>query len=410
MESCVVSQLTVYLENNGLLPDSQYGFRARRSTTGLLLQCAHSWAGLISSGTPADVVFLDYAKAFDKVGHRKLGLAMSSLGIRGPLFNWLCDFLSGRSQRVAIGSSLSSPSPLLSSVPQGAALSPLLWTMFGCSLARLLSAFKDVQVHYFADDCQLASSNPASLQSALDVVSQWSSDWQLVLSPSKCVVLPLGPGLQCSYTVAGAPIPLSTERFQRDLGILMSSNLSFSPHITHIVCKTSSVCALIRRCFTQPSPTILTRAFTSYVLPIIEYASPVFNSLLSAADVDRLERIQRRFTSYVFRKCNLPNRSLGYDYRRAVLGLDTLARRRQIIDLTFLFKVYHGLQVCPSILVRKVTPRTLRNNSRLLPDSMSSGVAKKLWPNSVISTWNSLPESVILGKLAAFSEYLAVNL
>ena len=161
-----------------------------------------------------------------------------------------------------------------------------------------------------------------------------------------------------------------------------------------------------RRSFLQPSPEVLMRAFNAYARPILEYASPVFNSLLSVKDSQKLETVQRRFTSFVFRRCNLRNRSLGYEYRRGVLGVNLLSERRKYADLMFLYKVYTGRQTVPGLLVRKSSSRPLRHNCRLLSEIGKKGIASRIWPNNVVPDWNRIPECTIKGDLADFAAYV----
>ena len=162
--------------------------------------------------------------------------------------------------------------------------------------------------------------------------------WQLSLSPGKCAVLPIGRGSGFPFSVCGEPIPMAPDRIQRDLGVLITPNLSFAAHITHITSRASNACFLIKKSLTQPSPNILCRAFTTYVRPILEYASPVFHSFLTVPESTQVESVQRKFTKWLFKKCHLPDQ--GYDYRCQVLCLEPLHLRRRNNDLLMLHKVF----------------------------------------------------------------------
>ena len=74
-----------------------------------------------------DVVVVDFAKAFDKVAHDRLLCKLSSYGVKGNTLGWIGSFLSGRSQKVVLEGKSSSSAPVLSCVPQGLALGPILY-------------------------------------------------------------------------------------------------------------------------------------------------------------------------------------------------------------------------------------------------------------------------------------------
>ena len=106
-ESIIRDAVVKYLETNLLIQDSQHGFRKGRSCLTNLLSFLDKVTGELDSGKSVDVVFLDFAKAFDKVPHQRLLQKLASHGIMGKLYHWISNWLSDRMQRVCINGSLS---------------------------------------------------------------------------------------------------------------------------------------------------------------------------------------------------------------------------------------------------------------------------------------------------------------
>jgi hypothetical protein len=128
----------------------QYGFLPGRSTVSQLIQVVHEHAKALEKKQQVDVIYLDFAKAFDKVPHNKLLCKLESFGIRGNLLNWFRSYLLGRRHRVVINGKVSDYLPVTSGVPQGSVLEPLLFLKYINDMPNCIS--RETSLPSSADD------------------------------------------------------------------------------------------------------------------------------------------------------------------------------------------------------------------------------------------------------------------
>ena len=109
------------------------------------------WTQHLDNNCPVDVVYLDFRKAFDSVPHRRLLKKLYGYGIQGNLLSWIEGFLLGRKQKVVLNGSCSSWTDVVSGVPQGSVLGPLLFSIYVNDIPNLV----DSPILLFADDIKI---------------------------------------------------------------------------------------------------------------------------------------------------------------------------------------------------------------------------------------------------------------
>ena len=350
LERIIRNKLVAQLESNNLLCNDQHGFRKGRSCLTQLL--AHIDAILLNAleGSDTDVIYLDYQKAFDKVDHEILLMKLKLHGINGNLYNWLEEYLKDREQVVVVQGAQSYPTHVKSGVPQGTVLGPILFLLY---INDLQDCIVNSTLSCFADDSRIKKKIATvedinDLQSDLGKVERWSAENNMSLHDKKFELL-------CHSTQQPnllSELPFYQQYFQyettngveinpqtavRDLGVNITPDISFSPHINSITESAKKMSAWVLSVFHDRSePTMLT-LYKSLVRSRVEYNSPLWNTN-KITDIQTLENLQRSFTSKID-SC----KDLNYHERLEKLKLMSLQRRRERYTIIHMYKILHNI-------------------------------------------------------------------
>ena len=206
-----------------------------------LLEYLETVTKLLDEGVPVDVIYLDFAKAFDKVPHARLLKKLEEHGIEGDFTRWIKNWLEGRRQRVNISGKLSGWANVLGGVPQGSVLGPLLFLIFMNDIDDGIMS----KIWKIADDSKICSrvvdeTDAKVVQKDLINLFNWSEDWQMLFNIDKCIVLHIGCKNQTHRYQLGGKELKSVEQ-ERDLGIIIHQNGKTSAQCTIAVNKANQV-------------------------------------------------------------------------------------------------------------------------------------------------------------------------
>lgn len=332
-----------HIENNGIIPDSQHGFRTGRSTETSMLVSLEEWTKALDQNLDVDVIFFDFSKAFDRVPFKELIFKLKNINLHPRIVKWISNFITGRSFQVKVNQSFSSAYPVTSGVPQGGVLSPILFIIYTSDLPSSIRPF-NIPCQMFADDIKVYKSiqktdDRVALQSAITAVADWSVTWKLPLSSTKTKFLHLG-SVEDDYAYYLHGNQINKTAKHRDLGFILNARLTFDEHCEVIASKADRVIHSLFRGLSTNTVSHLRLAYISYVRPILEYGTTVFNPPTKRSQA-RLEAVQNNFTRKLW------VRLYGYDYtsippsnvRNKIFNLSSLLLRRKRNDLLMIYKM-----------------------------------------------------------------------
>ena len=400
LERCVLAGLKDHLQQKISL--FQHGFLAGRSCITQLTSVLDYIGAQLDSERQTDVIYLDMSKAFDKVDHAKLLDRLFQFGIAGSLHDWFKSYLRDRKQRVTVLGATSEQLLVTSGVPQGSLLGPMLFLLFVNDLPDTVTS--PSRVACYADDTKVlrtinSASDCAALQSDLNSLVDWTESSGLLFNKKKCkcqrITRKKNPQV-FQYSISGAV--LETCESEKDLGVWVSSDLSWDKQIFEQCTKANKLLGFVRRAskniFNMQTRRTL---FLTIVRCHLGYASQVW-SPQSIGLLKQVEGIQQRATKYILKlpfRCDIP-----YKTRLQMTNLIPLSFWHEYLDIVFFYKVVNNLIYVNSdaLPVARQPVRVTRSSS----SNTISYIAKKCrtvtYQRSFFirctRTWNVLPEDI----------------
>jgi len=343
MERIIRKQIVQFLTENSIYNTTQHGFREGRSCLSALLSVYDDILLSLADGSSCvDMIYLDFAKAFDKVDHGILLHKLRDIGITGRLGVWFYHFLSDRSQFVRVAGGTSTDGPVISGVPQGTVLGPLLFTIL---MLNIDSGVRDSRIISFADDTRLYSNITCIeqcdfLQTDLNTVYEWATVNNMMFNSNKFNYMSFHVASTVlssnAYTDPDMNLIDQTDHI-KDLGITMSYNCDFEQHILSLCKRCSNLSGWILRTFVSRDSDTMLILFKSLVLSRLEYGSQLW-SPYKIKHITAVEKIQRSFTKHISGM-----RDLSYAERLCALRLYSLQRRRERYIIIYVWKILESM-------------------------------------------------------------------
>ena len=388
-EKLLRTNILDFLENS--INPNQHGFVKNKSCLTNLLETYDCIINLLESGAPVDLIYLDFSKAFDRVPHYRLLEKLERIGIKGKLLNIIRDFLTNRKFRVSVEGKFSSLKDILSGIPQGSVLGPLLFLIFINDLPDYVKS----SVKLFADDVKIIgnATDRTMIDEDLRGLELWGSIWLLDFNYEKCKVLhtDINHNQNFEYKLNGNALKVSDQ--EKDLGVLTSDTLLWTDQITTSISKANKLLCWIARNLINRGRDVLVPVYKTLIRPHLEYCVQLWNPAPEHGNwslIIKIEGVQRRFTRMIDEVGLLP-----YSERLEILKLTTLTERRCRGDLIEVFKAKNGFSDIKGVF------NYGRSGSNLLSSvnsySMSAKfrkIKRNFISERVISYWNKLPSDV----------------
>jgi hypothetical protein len=244
IERVVSKRICDFQEKNNLQENFQSAYKKCHSTETALLRVQSDILCALDNTNICALILLDLSSAFDTVDHQiLLNRLQYFIGLNGPALLWARSYLSDRSQRVVIGTSMSEPVSLSFGLPQGSVLGPQWFTIYTYPIGNICRKY-GLHFHLYADDTQIYiafkpvdyTCSISKIEACITEMRSWMRDNFLKLNDSKTEFLIIGSNHQKSkiamdtVLIGDSRIPPSSEA--RNLGVIIDSDMSMKPYIS----------------------------------------------------------------------------------------------------------------------------------------------------------------------------------
>ena len=341
---------------NILIDQRQHGFLFGKSCGTQLIGFCDSLALSLNNKIRTDVIYFDFAKAFDSVKHDIILYKLKhQFHIDGFLLAFLVDYLKDRSQSVVLGNSISSTKIVTSGVPQGSILGPTLFVLF---LNDISSGLNDkTNILMYADDTKIwreinEENDHHILQKDIDYLLDWALRNSMKFHPLKCKALMVSkckmpllnilPFIQFQYSLGHEIIDYC--EFEKDLGIHINGTLNFTHHSDLLYSRANQRFGLLKRtCHFVKSIQRKRALYLTMVRSLFEHCPYIWRPS-SVTAIEKLESLQKRALKWI-----LGNELSGISYSSNHYLYLIHCKQLEILPIKFRFD-FHDIKMFHSVV------------------------------------------------------------
>ena len=414
LEYCIKNLLLQQCSD--LIRDVQHGFSIEKSCLTQLLPLIDKISVAMNNKSRIDVIYFDFAKAFDSVSHDLILYKLKNkYGIDGLLLNFLKNYLINRKQQVVINGSLSDPLRVSSGVPQGSILGPLLFILFIDDIFDEVS--KGTNIELYADDTKIwreiiCDKDQFNLQQDINKLHEWSIKNLMNFHPEKCKAMAITnkcrdyvlPFYEFWYQLDNKL--LSYVDNEKDLGVVFNHKLSWTNHCNMVVHKANNQFNLLRRtCYFINNPKQRRALYLTLVRSLFEHCCQIW-SPQNPTSLIMFEKLQKRAVKWILKEQH--DSYSDFIFLKKQKELDILPMRYKFLfaDLVMFYRIIsNDIKIELPHHISKIEPQDVKSTTRL-SQSISDGSDNlqyrcKLHPKvkcfqdsyfvRAVKNWNNIP-------------------
>ena len=357
LEKLINFQVREYIDTHELIESRQFGFRAGTSTDQILLQLVNKFRHKLCTKNSKFVTLaaLDIKKAFDCVNHHILLEKLESyFNFSTSAKAFIHNYLTNREQAMKVNGYLSDKSQIITGVPQGSVLGPLLFIIFINDLMKLENSY------LFADDCLLITSgeDPAkstcAMEKTITKASKWYDENLLVLNAAKTDVMTISNSKISAPNLNFKNLSFKQSDKIKYLGVILDDKLCFKPHIKKVKQKLYPIITSFQRNRKFLNSRLAALWYKGLIRPNLEYCAPILHCT-GATIKHESERIENRCLKIInFNDSKIKTRDKH--------NIHHIYKRFEYLFLMSFYKLINGLV---PVIDHGLLPEKLKSNTRL---------------------------------------------
>ena len=402
-ESVIESQMRSYLHTNNIINKNQYGFQKKSNTVAASADMMNSIYCAKDKGSKVICVFLDFSKAFDCISHSLLLHKIQKYGFSENAIQLLRSYLQNRLQYTSVNNCYSQPGIIVSGVPQGSILGPLLFILYVNDIWEL--PLKGRLQLYADDSCLVYEAETREqleydIQHDMDLLLRWLSENDLRLNVEKSSYLALNNNLSIEVRINS--FHLKKVESANFLGLIIDTNLTWKTHIENVIKQVTSYVFAIRKARSFITIETCWKLYNAFILPHFTYMSCLWGC---AANIylKPLEVLQNKVIKIIR---NLPFRFPSSNlYNETVLPIHLICKYNMLIHI---YKTQNNLIKTNVVLfnVSDVHSHNTRQQHSIFVNCPRTQYGLKNLFYKGTTMYNSLPNELKLLNLSHFKRNL----